>query len=209
MPTSLTQPIFDNPGFTFEQFAWLCTRAMIPAILLRDSEFRVPTEEDITSAVCASEVEHCEVRVRQSASELADMTARSAASWETENVAVHERRLREHEASLQRYTEQRGRFVRMLERVTAWQPPTPEHDGLKRLMIEQCQYETDQSPPSAPSAFTAEQYREDTLEYARRQVEWRTEDLRKARERVAFKDAWFKALRESVPLPEIAAEVKL
>jgi hypothetical protein len=102
---------------------------------------------------------------------------------------------------MERYTEQRGRFIRMLEQVNAWKPPTPEHEGLKRLMIEQCQYETNQSPPTAPSKVTAEKYRDDSLEYERRMVEWRTEDLQKARERVSYRDAWFKALLDSLPLP--------
>lgn len=201
MSSSLTDPLIKDPSFTFQQFAWLCTRSLMMTILLRDSEFRVPTEEDITDAVCASEVEQNEASLRAAQEELAVHERMTAEQWQVENDAFRQRLITEHAASLARHTERRERFVKMLEQVYAWQPPTPEHESLKRVMTEQCQHELDERSPVPPVLANVEQYREQSLDYARKRVEWKTKDLQRSRERVAHREAWFKALRESIPLP--------
>lgn len=201
MPTSLTQPIHDNPNFTFEQFAWLCSRSLMPCILLRDTDLRIPTPEDIEKAIGAGEVARCEASLREAEDELRVLESRSEADWEADCAAHHERRVKEHEQAVARQAVVRERFTSMLQQAEAWQPPTPEHEGLKQQMIKQCQAELKDQSLERPQLSDAAKYREFALTNALNRKRWRTEDVQKARARVEFKSAWFKALQESIPLP--------
>ncbi len=98
---------------------------------------------------------------------------------------------------------------KMLEKVQAWTPPTPEHEGLKKFMIEQLnssiQWETplDESHNlkalediKAKMKHPLEYFREAVAELEKK-IKYHTEQHEKEVKRAEFSNNWFKALRKS------------
>lgn len=202
MPTSFTAFVLENPSATFEQFAWLCTRAMMPTILLRDSDLRIPTEADLVQAIGASGLVGEEERFAAKQAELAAAEAKTSEQWAAENAASFARRSKEHEESAVRSKAARERLQAMLMHTTMWSPPSPEHEGLKKFMVDQLTGEVGRTDPGpAPTPMSDDDFQADMLAYYRRAVEYGKQYLEQAQRNVAHRQAWFLALQQSVPRP--------
>ena len=90
----------------------------------------------------------------------------------------------------------------MLRRTTAWEAPEALA-GLKKFMVDQLTDEVERAKSwgTAPKRYTDEEHRASALEYLRRKVASRAEQLVQDRRNVDFRRAWFEALKASVPLP--------
>ena len=202
MPTAFTAFVLETPGATFEQFAWLCTRAMMPTrFLLRDEPFRIPTEADIVKAIAADFITIAEKRLEEAQRDLADAELRHPDEWAAENAASYARRVGEHEGDVARAAVAVAKLDAMLKRATEWETPD-ELAGLKKFMIEQLTDERERAKPwgEAPKRYSDDEYRANVLENRRRSVAARVEQLAQDRRNVAFRAAWFEALKASVPL---------
>lgn len=192
MPTGYTAQFLDNPTMTFEQWALKCARAFGPLIHMRDSlNAEIPTVVE-PSSYYRNDLLEAEARVR----ELETMTLDDAAacakreheSSKLLNIEIEERSLAEeakHEA--------------MRAKVIAWEPPTPEHESLKRFMLEQIQ--TSQMPhydPGPARNRTAQRWLDEERRYAAERVALRREDWRKSVESAAKATKWLADLRASL-----------
>ena len=132
MPSGITAPIYEGDGITFEQFVWRCARQMMPLIHMRDMSIDTP----ITMPTLSEYHKH----------ELAKKEAHLAAllrTAENPEYALKEMYV-EYEAAMDRHIkavkaakEARRRIKALLARVHAWSPPSPDHQGLKDLMLKQ------------------------------------------------------------------------
>lgn len=128
--------------------------------------------------------------------------AKQAFEAETE---YHEKRIRE-------ARELQAKYEAVLERVREWVPPTPDHVGLKDFMIKQitdsigwdCKSTIDYYSKNAPVLLTGEQWMAKTAEEAQRSLDYHRRELLKEVERVDSRNAWVRALRDSLVAKEVS-----
>lgn len=131
VPTGYTAPIEEDDGISFEDFVMRCARAMGACVTMRDDRMDAPIPEAFEpNDYYRRELEKAKARFK----ELDGMTVKQAkalsdSEWEREDKA----RLK----GLSRARAIRDRYKAMIERVMAWNPPTPDHQGFKDFMLEQ------------------------------------------------------------------------
>lgn len=89
----------------------------------------------------------------------------------------------------------------MLMQVKNWNPPTADHEGLKKFMIEQlqegiksdCRY-----TPDAPQRLTGAEYKQQLIEETQRSIEYYTTNIVEEVTRAKEKTKWVRALHENL-----------
>lgn len=193
MPTGYTHKIKD--GQSFEDFVWGCARAFGALVTMRDEPLDAPIPDKFT--VDSYEVEH----LAAAKAKLAKLESYKIGDWEGENEADYQKRLAAYQELSDKRNAEDVAYRAMLARVSAWQPPTSEHVGLKDFMDQQirdsirfdCGYS-----PDIPEPMTVEEYRDKTLEYARKEVKRAEEYLNEEIDRVNTRNEWLQKLRESL-----------
>lgn len=196
MPTGYTAMIAD--GATLEQFIWTCARAFGALVTMRDDpadaaipeEFKPEPYHPTQMGVARAKLE--EIRTMRLST--GERMAKQAFEAETES---HEKRLRE-------IRELRAKYEAMLVWVRDWEPPTPDHEGLKEFMIQQIEssikfdcnvsYYTE----NPPVLLTGEQWMGKVAEEAQRSLAYHRKEFEKEAERVSSRNAWVRALRDSL-----------
>ena len=196
MPTGYTAAIKD--GISFETYALICARAFGALVMMRDEPFDAPMPErfepiDYHAKAIRTAQERLEELDRMSLEDAAT-AAQVAYTAEVDRI----RKIMADNDAL------RVKYNAMLQRIAAWQPPTPDHEGLKQFMREQIE-----------SSINFDCSNEYYLRSQPRQLsalEWRSEQVEKAREDIAYHSKehaeevgrahtctdWVKALRESL-----------
>lgn len=195
MPTGYTADLHDGKPITFEQFVLKCSRAMGAAIMQRDDSLDVEIKERTLD-------DHYAERVAKSALRLQEAMNRSMSEWE----ALQEAAIADADAYRTKYvadvTAMEARYRAMLEQVRAWAPPTDEHLGLKKFMIEQIEssisFDCIGYTPPVPERTSPEEYAQTEIARVARDHARDIDELAKERERVASQNAWVRALRDSL-----------
>jgi hypothetical protein len=94
----------------------------------------------------------------------------------------------------------------MLVKANKWVPPTTEHEGLKKFMIEQlsesltydCGPDYYESELSKIESYTYEDVVSDMRDSNKRDIEYHTNELKKDNERVDTRNEWISALYKSL-----------
>jgi hypothetical protein len=198
MPTGYTAIIDDNPDVTFADYVWRCARAFGALVLMRDEPLDVPIPEFKVD-------EYYERRIRIAEQDLAD-----ARAMRVEQAAVMMRE--EHEAECQRCKEWQAdtrekmvRYNEMYTQLAEWKPPTPDHAKLKEFMAEQLATgmpSLDWCRDPDPIMQTPEEWRAERVHRAEKELARAREALAEERKRIESRNAWVRALAESVPMPE-------
>ena len=102
----------------------------------------------------------------------------------------------------------RKRYETMLAKVKAWTPPTPKHQKLKEIMIQQLEesidFDCSTDHLTAPELSTGAVFKEEALRAARQEVSRYTEWYEEDKKRVKELTEWVKALRQSLAAPSDA-----
>ena len=194
MPTGYTAALYDAPQ-SLRDFILGCSRAMMPLISLRDEPPDTPVPDGfVLSPRYAEEVAAAELAL-DAAKAMPPSAAKKGAS-DSFFRAMESWRIGE-DARVARL----GRFEAMLAAVEAWEPPTEDHEPLKRYMVDQLteelRYLADPAP--TPRLATAADFRRNKIDSAQRDLDYARQELDRATERVAFNDAWVKALWAALP----------
>lgn len=197
MATGYTHPVCDGEITEFPDFALMCARAMGATIMQRD--------ESVDSLPRPPEVSEYATK----AVTVAEAALVEAQGWtEAESVALAQEafdaRRRMIDEARAAAAEKVARCDRMRDFVRAWVPPTADHVGLKKFMMEQLtetiEYERvdvlDEVYKAAPL---------DGAEFQNDEVVRRRSALQMARQRLAEEEArtadrreWITSLYESV-----------
>lgn len=199
MPTGYTQPLYEGTPITFEQFVLRCSRAMGAAIMQRD--------DSLDAEIALRRVDDYEIERLQEA-----ITALEAAADITDEewAAKQNAEFAEAVQSRREAEEQRaaigGRYKAMLEQVRAWEPPTPEHEGLKDFMISQLEeslrFDASVFPLPPLEILPVDAYRATRIEELAKTVAMRADRYAAEVARVRGQNAWVLALRESLGITE-------
>lgn len=193
MPTGFTDAVKD--GISFTEFALQCARAFGACISLRDEPLSAEIPE-----FKPSDYHHVALRAaRNKLAELQTLTPKQATDAAT---CAYNKECERYASILQERKELRTKYETMLARVEAWQPPTAEHEGLKKFMREQltCSIENDcdDSYYSIPLQQAGTDWLARQLEAVARSIKYHEEEQAAEVLRVVQRNAWVRALRASL-----------
>lgn len=196
MPTGYTSII--EKGATFERFVWTCARAFGAMIMMRDDSLDAPIPQEFQpSKYNFEEIEKAKARLydlERLTIEQAESRARAEYTSECQRVADY----REEKRQL------RQKYDVMLERVRAWEPPTPDHVELKKFMVQQIeesiQFDCGNYEPDEPKLRSGRDWLAKVVAGATRDVAYHEREWKAEVERTKGRNDWMAALRKSVPI---------
>lgn len=195
MPTGYTADLHDGKDVTFREFALKCSRAMGAAIMQRDEdpnvEIKLRTVED-----------YYYENVEKARTALAKALSRSTEYWDEEQQREIQEAREYRWKHLEDKTSLEERYNAMLAEVRAWNPPTSEHEGLKKFMIEQLESSIDFDcidwTPEVPERLDVAEYADKKIASLASSYKHAVDNLAKEQERVAEQNAWVIALKDSL-----------
>jgi hypothetical protein len=206
MPTGYTEIIEREGSCTFEEYIWRCARAFGAFILQRDDslEGKAPTTFE-----CSPYHRDALDKAQRHLETVLSMPAEEA---DRRAVAAYEKHIERKRQGLAEYDELHAKYVAVRDRVVAWEPPSPEHEGLKRFMLEQIDVCDDGRPSpyctEEPKRLTGTEWLEQEITRARRDVNYHAEYWEKEQRATAQRNRWVTQLAASVPQPEPKGEVQ-
>lgn len=202
MPTGYTADLYDGKDVTFEHFVMRCARNFGALILMRDDNLDAPIEENRYTQGPDSYYAQALATAKDelaAAQALTDDRAAVLAQQEYDKAERAYAKAVEKDAAL------RARYEAMLERVRAWEPPTPDHQGLKDFMVSQLEESIrfdcttlNRSWYGPRAVRTPAEYRAAAIEKAAEAITRAEQELAKERERDETRIAWVTALQDSL-----------
>jgi hypothetical protein len=196
MASALTGAIMNNEDITVAEFLTNSARLGGPLVAyLRDEPLGTPIRQRYVSPYTKGKVCRAEDNLAE---------AKAITFEEAERIVEreYERDLEHYQERLKESEELKKRYEAMLEKVKAWEPPTPEHIVVKTTAIEQLE-ESILFDCKSISMF--EPKKQDPQEYIAEQVKWARDDLKMAKERLAEEEArveeinnWIEAFQKSL-----------
>lgn len=196
MPTGYTAAIKDD--ITFNQFAMSCARAMGACVTMCDESSSAPIPERFEPSDYHAKALK---KAREELGCLQEMSITdSAAEADTEfdaETALHTKRIQD-------VVDLRNKYNAMLAQVDAWQPPTPDHEGMKKFMIEQLRSSidfdcsTDYYGKHAPVRLDARQWRQKKIDAIIKDIAYHVKAHAEEVERTESRNTWLAALRTSL-----------
>lgn len=201
MPTGYTSTLY-NGEQSFRDYLPGCARAFGACVQLRDCPGGPAPEELPLDS-------YGEQKVAEWRAKLAQYEA-----WTVEEA--QEASDADYAARQQAYTDYLAktagiceRYTKMLTEIKAWEPPTIDHQELKRFMreqIETCWSETQvgewyQRPVGCPGANGAK-YKDEMIASAKKELAYYERKLEQEKARHAMRNSWLKALYASMPPKE-------
>lgn len=194
MPTGYTSDLYNGKDVKFKDFAMSCARNFGALITMRDEahDAKIPDKFEPSSY-------HKDALIKASKNRTFTkrMTARQAArgaeqAYQTATAGF---------IKLKRETDaRRERYKNMIAEASVWIPPTDDHVGLRKFMIDQLteSIKYDCREYKQPKRQTPEEWQAQKLKDALWHVEYHTEELKKERERCKERTDWVQQLRASL-----------
>lgn len=133
-------------------------------------------------------------------------------SWDKDTAKAkartsYEQALSNYRQDLARHQAQQERYKAMLAEVEAWQPPTPQHDGVKQHMLQAIASDEQNQlgEPIKPRPWTGKHYKEERIKSLTYAIEKLIEIGTTVEEQRQRHEEWMRQLRESLGLPATAA----
>lgn len=198
MPSGYTAAIAD--GITFKDFLMSCARAFGATITMRDDPADAPIPDEFQPSEWNKE------QLEKAKANLAEIEAltdeQCAARLEKEKADSREY----HAAELAKDSGLRQKYDTMLAQVQAWTPPSPEHEGIKKFMVDQiqdsirfdCGSTYHQDAMEALERLTPEAWRAKQIEDAKWSIDYHAKQWDEEVARVAQRNRWIRQLRESI-----------
>lgn len=194
MPTGYTAAIKD--GITFEQYALNCARAFGALVEMRDAPADAPIPESFAPS------DYNAKALKRATAELARL---KTLTFEQANAECEAEFLSAKESAAKRrieHAELRAKYEAMLAKVEAWKSPTPEHDNYKAFMATQIrdsiQWDCSSAYDSEPQREPADVWLKAKLARAASDIAYHAKGHAEEVERTAGRNAWVKALRDSL-----------
>lgn len=196
MPSQLTLKLYDGTATDLNDFALHCARNLSLFFELRDELSDSSLPQSFTPR------SHYSERVEKLEAEIATVSSWSETEAESSAQAFFQERQQAYDAAVETIKVRRQRYTQMREDVDAWQPPTEEHEFLKKHMIELLE----QDAPSEsmtylimPQPISGRQYKQVRLEELRKQLAQAIKERDDDIERSRIRTAWTDELRQSLP----------
>lgn len=202
MPTGYTYKVSEDKDYMFEDFIWDCARAFGALMHMRD-------DNQDAKIVMPEQTSYYQDSVEQHTKELARLKKLSMADAKKEMIAEFDAQYKRAKEGIEAGNATRQRYEKMLSKVSAWRPPTSEHEDLKRFMLEQLNssiqfdchgdyYERmlDEKMP------TAEKWLKDSIKEEQSRLDYALVHLEKEKTKYTEQVEWITQLKKSVPIPQ-------
>lgn len=199
MPTGYTADIDDKT--TFPQFAMRCARAFGALVSMRESD------QDAVIPAKLTVDDYYPESVAKAEKRLGDLREMSEADADAEAQREYDAEKKRRGASRAKDAVLLANYQRMLAAAKAWTPPTPGHAGLRTFMIEQLESSIrgDCQSDAVLERWEPQLVRLDGTTWrglrmgdAERALESAREYLATEASRIAQRNGWLSALRESL-----------
>lgn len=199
MPTGYTAPVMDGEVTELRDYLLLIARAFGGFIHQRDEGSDVPPRAPEFDSYHARSLPGAKADLQR----YQQMTLEQAEKLQDEEIAAT---LKRNEESVAKAAVISHRYEHMIEQVDKWQPPTEEHEGIKKLALEQLHDSIKFDGTGyivATERLPAQRWLDIKIAKARESVERHTEGLRKDKishaKRVAWVETFFASLPEKGP----------
>jgi hypothetical protein len=194
MPTGYTYIIEERDDVSFEEFVWRCARGMGALIMLRDEPMDAEIPERFEPSAYHKDALERAIKQRD---ELLNTSPEALARRAAEEKGAAEASFAR---SLEEYGVKHRRYRRMIDKVAAWTPPSPDHENFKSFMLEQLS----SSLPGGPYAphdppEDVEELMDERLGLVEKDIEYHRRHWEEEVKRTEERNAWLRQLRESVP----------
>lgn len=193
MPTGYTEAI--GRGVSFKEFVLLCARGMGALITMRDDPWDAPIPDEFKPS------DYHQKELVKAQDRLTILNSLSLAAADKMVQDAYMDALRSHEDSRQKNRELESKYREMLRRVEAWEPPTPDHQGLKKFMMEQINQSIDFDcgyNPKRPTLKSPQDWLTEEKGNALRDIEYHTREKEAEERRSAERTKWVQALKKSL-----------
>lgn len=196
MPTGYTSFIEDGSIDTAQDFLMLCARAFGACIEMRDEPLAKPIPTEFKPDTYYSE--------------WVDMARNKLEKYQAMSIEEAERKCEiEYASEIERRTGYKknakdllDRYNKILSGIESWEPPTEEHENLKKFAIEQikmCLPDPEYyDRQEAPKRKDAQKWLQEEIEFCKQQIENYTNKQEKENARVAENNKWLNELRDSL-----------
>jgi len=196
MPTGYTAGIAGN--MSFNEFIMDCARAMGACITMRDDprSTEIPDKfEPSTYYIKAFK------KATQRFTTLQKMSAKEA---EKEAKKEFKKAVENNQKNISDNNELRKKYQTMLASVKEWQPPTPDHKGLKSFMVEQISESIEHDCSNSyyldnpPKMLSGEEWLSKKISAALRNINYYETENQKEVERANGRTLWVQQLKKSL-----------
>lgn len=197
MPTGYTSKINDGKEVSRNEFIMTCARAFGALIMMRDEPFDTPIPERFEPSNYAIE------NLDRAQQQLEHYKSLNEADAKAEMEKEHQEEMKKYEQMIQRENDLKQRYQALLDEVKTWNPPTPNHEELKKFCIDQLQQSMDHDCDSSrymkiPELQTPENWLQGKIAYVEREIDYYKNSYQKEVERTENRNEWLKLLRESL-----------
>lgn len=194
MPTGYTADVKDGKVTDFRTFALRCARNFGATIMQRDDPGDDPPKHREMS-------EYERKRLADAREDVVRYQAMSEAEAERRAEFEFYEQLADYEKRVAETKMEQDRYDAMLVKVARWTPPTSQHEGMKKFMIEQLvtSKDFDHMEWSGPTRYTGRQWLSRKREHAAESLARAEKGWREEQERVDGANAWIDALYASLP----------
>jgi len=195
MPTGYTSDVKD--GISFNKFVLICARAFGALVTMRDE----PSDAEIPEKFKGST--YNTKALREAEKDLGVLEKLTDADKKKGTQKAYDEEFGRVMDSMEESRELAFKYQDMIANVKAWTPPTKDHTELKSFMLEQlkeslrfdCNTYTEKD---LPKLQTAEQWFKKRRSELLHDITYHREEARKETERTDGRNAWVKALRDSL-----------
>ncbi len=196
MPTAYTADLDEGKDVSFANFALTCARATGYFMALREEPLSVPILTLVEPSPYHDE------QLQKAQAEVARIAAWDDAESDRRARLTYDRAIRDYEKYMADRLARRQRYEDMLAQVTAWTPPTPDHEPLKDFMVRQLEddlKDLNRAPLNPPKLLDGAAYKQQQLRLAHQNVEYHAERAELEKERARERAEWVKVLHQSLP----------
>lgn len=198
MPTGYTAMLQDNPDVPFADFAKQCARAFGACIMQRDDPHdALPDPNEQPSRYHVEELEELRSRLAW----LGEASDVDLLAEQDKAIADHVRSCKE---GIEKKKQIEANYRRMLALAEAWEPPTPDHRGLKEFMVKQItesiDWDCDTSYWDSKElrVLTAADYRSQQIKEVADDIEYHEKQNREEVDRCNQRNEWKRQLFASL-----------
>lgn len=196
MPTGYTVEIAND--ISFKDFVMRCSRAMGATIMMRDEPFDAPIPERFEPS------DYHAKKINEAIANIVLLEGMSETEAEIEADKSYLSALDRHNQRIAEKKELLKKYEAMLNQVNTWEPPSEDHAGLKKFMVEQITSSIDFDCDTTfytnhqPKRLTGAEWRQQELKEANRTLTYHKEENQEEIERTESRNEWLKKLRDSL-----------
>lgn len=214
MPTGYTSIIQEseetNSDKLFRQFALQCARAFGALASMRDDKWDAEIPDEFVAG------DYYKNEIAKHKTELAIARKRKMSEWDILAEKDYFEKTDHYNKEISKSFDLRAKYQTVLDKVYAFDPPTPEHVHYKEFMIEQikgsidfdCGSEYYTNELKSLKRLSAKEFKDQTIETIINSLKYDEENYAKEVESAKKRTAWVKALKKSLGVKPNGAKVQ-